>query len=93
MNIEIRTTDWKEVNRVLQVTGVTVINTDDYTELKGKTVDEIKHMDLKTLLELETNDGGCLVNTMEYEIGRNWDYELDMNDLDTVFETEIREEL
>ena len=68
MNIEIRTTDWKEVNRVLQVTGVTVINTDDYTELKGKTVDEIKQMDLKTLLELETNDGESLVETMEYQL-------------------------
>ena len=91
MELRIRTGENKMLP--VNVMGTTVFNTDDYTELKGKTVDEIKHMDLKTLLELETNDGGCLVNTMEYEIGRNWDYELDMNDLDTVFETEIREEL
>ena len=91
MKIELRTGEDKMLP--VNVTGTTVFNTDDYTELKGKTIGEIKQMDLEELLELKTNDGTCLVNTMEYEIGRNWDYELDMNDLDTVFETEIREEL
>ena len=66
MNIELRTEEDKVLG--VNVTGTTVFNTDDYTELKGKTVDEIKQMDLKTLLELETNDGESLVETMEYQL-------------------------
>jgi len=51
-------------------TGWTVINTDDYPELKGKTTDEINKMgmDLMTLLNLKTEEGMYLVETMKYEI-------------------------
>mgnify|MGYP005641354411 CR=1 FL=1 len=66
MNIELRTEEDKVLG--VNVTGTTVFNTDDYPELEGKTVDEIKQMDLKTLLELETNDGESLVETMEYQL-------------------------
>jgi hypothetical protein len=66
MKIEINTETMELVQTGIY--GRTLINTDDYTELKGKTVDEIKQMDLKTLLELETNDGESLVETMEYQL-------------------------
>jgi len=51
-------------------TGLTVINTDDYTELKGKTVDELNQMDmdLMTILKLKRNDGKLLISTMDYKI-------------------------
>jgi|SaaInlStandDraft_7_1057024.scaffolds.fasta_scaffold42856_2 hypothetical protein len=87
MNIELRTEEDKVLG--VNVTGTTVFNTDDYTELEGKTVDEIKQMDLKELLELETSDGTCLVNTMRYgTFVDEDDKELDVNDLDGC-ETEI----
>ena len=85
MNIELRTEEDKVLG--VNVTGTTVFNTDDYTELKGKKVDEIKQMDLKELLELETSDGTCLVNTMRYGTYVH-DEQLDVNDLDEC-ETEI----
>jgi len=85
MNIELRTEEDKVLG--VNVTGTTVFNTDDYTELEGKTVDEIKQMDLKELLELETSDGTCLVNTMRYGTYVH-DEQLDVNDLDEC-ETEI----
>ena len=85
MNIELRTEEDKVLG--VNVTGTTVFNTDDYTELEGKTVDEIKQMDLKELLELETSDGTCLVNTMEYGTYVH-DEGLDVRDLDGC-ETEI----
>ena len=85
MNIELRTEEDKVLG--VNVTGTTVFNTDDYTELEGKTVDEIKQMDLKELLELETSDGTRLVNTMEYDTFVH-DEELDVHDLDGC-ETEI----
>jgi len=69
MNIELRTTEWKEV--IAEVNGTTIFNTDDYTELKGKTVDEIEQMDLKTLLELE-HDSYRLVERLQY------DYDVDL---------------
>jgi len=87
MNIEIRTEEEKTLQ--VFVTGTTVLDTDDYTELKGKTVDEIKQMDLKKLLELERTDGTCLVDEMEYEKYVNDSYELVVDDLDSVYETEI----
>ena len=87
MKIEINTETMELVQTGIY--GRTLINTDDYTELKGKTVDEIKQMDLKTLLELETSDGTCLVNTMRYgTFVDEDDKELDVNDLDGC-ETEI----
>ena len=87
MNIELRTEEDKVLG--VNVTGTTVFNTDDYTELEGKTVDEIKQMDLKELLELETSDGMCLVSTMRYgTFVDEDDKELDVNDLDGC-ETEI----
>ena len=85
MKIEINTETMELVQTGIY--GRTLINTDDYTELKGKTVDEIKQMDLKTLLELETSDGTCLVNTMEYGTYVH-DEGLDVRDLDGC-ETEI----
>jgi len=85
MNIELRTEEDKVLG--VNVTGTTVFNTDDYPELEGKTVDEIKQMDLKELLELETSDGTCLVNTMRYGTYVH-DEQLDVNDLDEC-ETEI----
>ena len=85
MNIELRTEEDKVLG--VNVTGTTVFNTDDYPELEGKTVDEIKQMDLEELLELKTNDGTCLVNTMEYGTYVH-DEQLDVNDLDEC-ETEI----
>ena len=85
MKIEIRTETVELVETGIY--GRTLINTDDYTELKGKTVDEIKQMDLKELLELETSDGTCLVNTMRYGTYVH-DEQLDVNDLDEC-ETEI----
>ena len=85
MKIEINTETMELVQTGIY--GRTLINTDDYTELKGKTVDEIKQMDLKELLELETSDGTCLVNTMRYGTYVH-DEQLDVNDLDEC-ETEI----
>ena len=85
MKIELRTGEDKMLP--VNVTGTTVFNTDDYTELKGKTIGEIKQMDLKELLELETSDGTCLVNTMRYGTYVH-DEQLDVNDLDEC-ETEI----
>ena len=87
MKIEINTETMELVQTGIY--GRTLINTDDYTELEGKTVDEIKQMDLKELLELETSDGTCLVNTMRYgTFVDEDDKELDVNDLDGC-ETEI----
>jgi len=85
MKIEINTETMELVQTGIY--GRTLINTDDYTELKGKTVDEIKQMDLKELLELETSDGTCLVNTMRYGTYVH-DEGLDVRDLDGC-ETEI----
>jgi hypothetical protein len=85
MKIELRTGEDKMLP--VNVTGTTVFNTDDYTELKGKTIGEIKQMDLEELLELKTNDGTCLVNTMEYGTYVH-DEGLDVRDLDGC-ETEI----
>ena len=85
MELRIRTGENKMLP--VNVMGTTVFNTDDYTELKGKKVDEIKQMDLKELLELETSDGTCLVNTMRYGTYVH-DEQLDVNDLDEC-ETEI----
>ena len=36
----------KKVKPMTYVLGTTVFNTDDYTELKGKTFDEFKQMDM-----------------------------------------------
>ena len=87
MKIEIETLNIETVEVVNTRTGTTVFNTDDYTELKGKTIGEIKQMDLEELLELKTNDGTCLVNTMEYGTYVH-DEGLDVRDLDGC-ETEI----
>ena len=58
----------KKVKPMTYVLGTTVFNTDDYTELKGKTFDEFKQMDmdLTTLFNLKTNDGKCLFETIRY---------------------------
>jgi len=85
MKIEINTETMELVQTGIY--GRTLINTDDYTELKGKTIGEIKQMDLEELLELKTNDGTCLVNTMEYGTYVH-DEGLDVRDLDGC-ETEI----
>ncbi len=74
MNIEIETLNIETVEVVNTRTGTTVFNTDDYTELKGKTGDEIKQMDVTTLLNLKTNEGTRLVETMDY---RRWEDSFD----------------
>jgi hypothetical protein len=66
MKLEIKVNTVFEVEKWVEGT-TQVFNTDDYTELKGKTLDEIKQMDVTTLLKLKTKDGRNLVDTMEYE--------------------------
>jgi hypothetical protein len=67
VRIETNRSRWELVT----TTGFTVINTDDYPLLKGKTTDELNEMDmdLMTLLLLRRDDDGrCLLSTMDYKI-------------------------
>ncbi len=55
MKLEIKVNTVIEVEKWVEGT-TQVFNTDDYTELKGKTLDEIKQMDVTTLLKLKTKE-------------------------------------
>ena len=68
----------------LGLLGTTVFDTDDYAELKGKTVDEIKHMDFTTVLTSKTKEGKCLIDTIpmyKYDYTQKQYVEVNADDL------------
>ena len=65
MDIEINTT--KNLLCVKTIDSKTVINTEDYTELDDKTIEEIRSLDYETLFNLKTKDSNSTIkDTMSF---------------------------
>ena len=65
MDIEINTT--KNLLCVKTIDSKTVINTEDYPELDGKTIEEMRSLDYETLFNLKTKDSNSTIkDTMSF---------------------------
>ena len=65
MFIEINTT--KNLLCVKTIDSKTVINTEDYPELDGKTIEEMRSLDYETLFNLKTKDSNSTIkDTMSF---------------------------